>query len=326
MLQSEKTMSAPLRMRTIGRVRHDNRGDTDMSSTSPAAFPAGQTIATPDGLRLHYLDAGTGEPAVFVHGSGPGASGHSNFKHNAPAFVEAGFRTVVVDLPGYGQSSKPADVEYTLDFFVAALRAQLLALELPRCVLVGNSLGGAIALKYALDYPEHVSRLVMMAPGGVEDRETYFRMEGIEKMVSLFTGGHMNHDPMRQLLKLLVHDATLVTDALVDERMAVCKEQPREVLATMKVPNLTERLGEIACPGARLLGHGRPLQSGRRGAQAPAKVPRRALRADQSLRPLGDGGALRLLQPRVPGLPGGYGRSRGVAWPSARCAGQRQDK
>ena len=219
-----------------------------MSSTSPAAFPAGQTIATPDGLRLHYLDAGAGEPVVFIHGSGPGASGHSNFKHNVPAFTAAGFRTVVVDLPGYGQSSKPADVEYTLDFFVAALRAQLLALELPRCVLVGNSLGGAIALKYALDYPEHVSRLVMMAPGGVEDRETYFRMEGIEKMVSLFTGGQMNHDTMRELLKLLVHDATLVTDALVDERMAVCKEQPREVLATMKVPNLTERLGEIACP------------------------------------------------------------------------------
>lgn len=219
-----------------------------MSSTSPAALPAGQTITTPDGLRLHYLDTGTGEPVVFIHGSGPGASGHSNFKHNAPAFAAAGFRAVVVDLPGYGQSSKPADVEYTLDFFVAALRAQLLALELPRCVLVGNSLGGAIALKYALDYPEHVSRLVMMAPGGVEDRETYFRMEGIEKMVSLFTGGHMNPDTMRQLLQLLVHDATLVTDALVDERMAVCKEQPREVLATMQVPNLTGRLGEIACP------------------------------------------------------------------------------
>ncbi|MGO4810757.1 alpha/beta fold hydrolase [Cupriavidus sp. 2MCAB6] len=219
-----------------------------MSSTSPAPFPAGQTITTPDGLRLHCLDAGAGEPVVFIHGSGPGASGHSNFKHNVPAFTAAGFRAVVVDLPGYGQSSKPADVEYTLDFFVAALRAQLLALALPRCVLVGNSLGGAIALKYALDYPEHVSRLVMMAPGGVEDRETYFRMEGIEKMVSLFTGGQMNHDTMRQLLKLLVHDATLVTDALVDERMAVCKEQPREVLATMKVPNLTERLGEIACP------------------------------------------------------------------------------
>ncbi|QRQ84105.1 alpha/beta fold hydrolase [Cupriavidus oxalaticus] len=211
-------------------------------------LPVGRFVTMSGGLRLHCLDAGSGEPVVFIHGSGPGASGHSNFRFNVPAFAAAGFRTVVVDLPGYGLSSKPDDVEYTLDFFVAALREQLVALELPRCVLVGNSLGGAIALKYALDYPEHVSRLVMMAPGGVEERETYFQMEGIQRMVSLFTGGHMNPDTMRQLLQLLVHDASLVTDALVDERMAVCREQPREVLATMSVPNLTARLGEIACP------------------------------------------------------------------------------
>ncbi|MFJ4293778.1 alpha/beta fold hydrolase [Cupriavidus sp. NPDC089707] len=211
-------------------------------------LPVGRFVTTSGGLRLHCLDAGSGEPVVFIHGSGPGASGHSNFRFNVPAFAAAGFRTVVVDLPGYGLSSKPDDVEYTLEFFVAALREQLVALALPRCVLVGNSLGGAIALQYALDYPDHVSRLVMMAPGGVEERETYFQMEGIQRMVSLFTGGHMNPETMRQLLQLLVHDASLVTDALVDERMAVCREQPREVLATMKVPNLTARLGEIGCP------------------------------------------------------------------------------
>ncbi|WP_455288678.1 alpha/beta fold hydrolase [Cupriavidus necator] len=219
-----------------------------MPSSPHPSLPVGSFVTTSAGLLLHCLDTGSGEPVVFIHGSGPGASGHSNFRHNAPAFAAAGFRTVVVDLPGYGLSSKPDDVEYTLDFFVSALREQLLALKLPRCVLVGNSLGGAIALQYALDYPEHVSRLVMMAPGGVEKRETYFQMEGIQRMVSLFTGGHMNPDTMRQLLQLLVHDAGLVTDALVDERMAVCREQPREVLATMKVPNLTARLGEVACP------------------------------------------------------------------------------
>jgi len=250
-------MSARCRQRTIVATI---KGDPTMSAThAPAdlaakpsslhpALPVGRFMTTAAGLRLHCQDIGSGEPVVFIHGSGPGASGHSNFRHNVPAFVEAGFRAVVVDLPGYGLSSKPDDVEYTLDFFVAALREQLLALDLPRCVLIGNSLGGAIALQYALDYPEHVSRLVMMAPGGVEDRETYFEMEGIKRMVSLFTGGHMNADTMKQLLQLLVHDKGLVTEALVDERMAVCREQPREVLATMRVPNLTERLGEIVCP------------------------------------------------------------------------------
>jgi 4,5:9,10-diseco-3-hydroxy-5,9,17-trioxoandrosta-1(10),2-diene-4-oate hydrolase len=212
-------------------------------------LPVGAFVDAPGGLRLHYQDSGgQGEPVVFIHGSGPGASGHSNFKRNAPVFAQAGYRTIVVDLPGYGLSSKPADAEYTLDFFVAALRAQLTAIGVPRCTLVGNSLGGAIAVKYALDYPDHVSRLVTMAPGGVEERETYFAMEGIQQMTSLFTSGQMNHDTMRGLLQLLVHDASLVDDALVDERMAICSQQPVAVLATMRVPNMADRLGELACP------------------------------------------------------------------------------
>ena len=164
-----------------------------------------------------------------------------------PAFAAAGYRAIVVDLPGYGQSSKPSDVAYTLDFFVA-LHAQLTALGIGPAVLLGNSLGGAIALKYALDHPDEVDGLIMMAPGGVEDRDTYFRMEGIQRMVKLFTNRQMNDDTMRELLTLLVHDPAIVTDALVAERMKVCVEQPTEVLSTMSVPNLTDALGDLRTP------------------------------------------------------------------------------
>ncbi|MBN3790386.1 alpha/beta fold hydrolase [Burkholderia sp. Ac-20353] len=216
--------------------------------TTPTTVPGGTFTDVPGGLRLHHFEAGAGRPVVFIHGSGPGASGFSNFKHNYPAFAAAGYRAIVVDLPGYGQSSKPSDVAYTLDFFVGALRAQLDALGVGPAVLLGNSLGGAIALKYALDYPDSVTGLIMMAPGGVEDRDTYFRMEGIQRMVQLFTNRQMNRDTMRELLTLLVHDPALVTDALVDERMKVCVEQPTEVLSTMSVPNLTGALADVRCP------------------------------------------------------------------------------
>lgn len=214
----------------------------------PTAVPSGTFTDAPHGLRLHHFEAGAGRPVVFIHGSGPGASGFSNFKHNYPAFAAAGYRTIVVDLPGYGQSSKPTDVAYTLDFFVTSLRAQLQALDAGPAVLLGNSLGGAIALKYALEFPADVDAMIMMAPGGVEDRETYFRMEGIQRMVQLFTNRQMNRSTMRELLKLLVYDTSLVTDALVDERMKVCVEQPTEVLSTMSVPNLTESLADVRCP------------------------------------------------------------------------------
>jgi 4,5:9,10-diseco-3-hydroxy-5,9,17-trioxoandrosta-1(10),2-diene-4-oate hydrolase len=88
------------------------------------------------GLRLHYLDVGHGPVVVWLHGSGPGASGYSNFRGNYPAFVETGFRNIVLDLPGFGRSDKPADAHYDLDFFVANLNALLKTIGVERCTLL----------------------------------------------------------------------------------------------------------------------------------------------------------------------------------------------
>ncbi|MHC5348802.1 alpha/beta fold hydrolase [Metapseudomonas furukawaii] len=213
------------------------------------ALPQGRFVTLPDGLRLHYLDTGAGEPVVFIHGSGPGASGQSNFKQNYPVFADAGYRAIVPDLPGYGASDKP-ETTYSLDFFVDALRGVLDALDIGRCVLVGNSLGGAIALKLALDAPQRVSRLVLMAPGGLMEKEQYYlQMEGIQKMAAAFAGGELNDaEGMRRLLALQLFDASLISDETVAERVAVVRQQPRCVLGTMQVPNLASRLGELSCP------------------------------------------------------------------------------
>ncbi|MBT8765999.1 alpha/beta fold hydrolase [Metapseudomonas boanensis] len=213
------------------------------------ALPQGRFVTLPDGLRLHYLEAGEGEPVVFIHGSGPGASGHSNFKQNYPVFESAGYRVIVPDLPGYGASDKP-ETAYTLDFFVNALSSLLDALDIQRCVLVGNSLGGAIALKMALDQPKRVSRLVLMAPGGLMEKEQYYlQMEGIQKMGAAFANGELNDAVgMRRLLSLQLFDASLISDETVAERVAVVQQQPRCVLTTMQVPNMAARLGELNCP------------------------------------------------------------------------------
>ncbi|SDH70592.1 alpha/beta fold hydrolase [Pseudomonas panipatensis] len=214
-----------------------------------AALPKGHFVTLNDGLRLHYLDSGAGEPLLFIHGSGPGASGHSNFKQNYPEFAAAGYRVIVPDLPGYGASDKP-ETDYTLDFFVAAVSGLLDALDIPRCTLVGNSLGGAIALKLALDQPQRVARLVLMAPGGLMEKEQYYQqMEGIQQMGAAFANGELNDAAgMRRLLSLQLHDAALISDETVDERVAVVREQPRCVLTRMQVPNLAARLGELSCP------------------------------------------------------------------------------
>ncbi|MFV3307682.1 alpha/beta fold hydrolase [Pseudomonas sp. NY15181] len=214
-----------------------------------AALPQGHFVTLNDGLRLHYLDNGSGAPVLFIHGSGPGASGHSNFKLNYPEFAAAGHRVLVPDLPGYGVSDKP-ETDYTLDFFVDAMFGLLDALDIARCTLVGNSLGGAIAIKMALDQPQRIARLVLMAPGGLMEKEQYYlQMEGIQKMGAAFANGELNDAAgMRRLLSLQLFDASQISDETVNERVAVVLEQPRCVLTRMQVPNLAGRVAELSCP------------------------------------------------------------------------------
>lgn len=216
------------------------------------APPRGETVQVGN-LELHYHDhaasgGGNGRVVVFVHGSGPGASGYSNFKLNVPTFVEAGYRVVVPDLPGFGYSSKPTDIDYTTDFFVAQLVGLLDTLSIDRCTLVGNSLGGAISIRTALDHPARVEKLVLMAPGGVEELETYLAMPAMARMIENFVAGALDRDGLRRMLETLVFDPAHVTDELVDERYAILQQQPPEVLSRMSIPNMEAELSDIKCP------------------------------------------------------------------------------
>lgn len=220
----------------------------DTTHTNDLPLPVGSYATLDNGLTLHYLDIGSGPVVVWLHGSGPGASGFSNFKGNYPAFAQAGYRNIVLDLPGFGRSDKPTDVNYDLDFFVSSLQGFLDKVGIDRCTLLGNSLGGAIALGAALAYPERVEKLVLMAPGGVEERESYFKMPGILRMVEVFAQGPMGVEEMRHVMSLQLFDSSQLDENLLKERVAVAVTQPANLFSTMMVPNMTERLGEIQVP------------------------------------------------------------------------------
>ena len=211
-------------------------------------LPIGHFVTLDSGLRLHFLDEGSGPVVLWLHGSGPGASGFSNFKGNYPQFAASGFRNLVVDLPGFGRSDKPEDAQYNLDFFVSAMSGFLKAVGVKRATLLGNSLGGAIALGMALAEPECVAKLILMAPGGVEDRETYFKMIGIQRMVELYNAGPLGIEHMRRIMSLQLFDSSQLDDKLLAERVAVAVLQPRNLFTTMMVPNMTERLEELRAP------------------------------------------------------------------------------
>jgi len=210
------------------------------------------THRTSSGYDIHIAEAGdpAAPPVVFLHGSGPGASGVSNFRQNIDAFVGAGYRVILPDLVGYGASSKPEGIDYTLQLFTDTIHEALLAHGITRAGLVGNSLGGGIALQLTLDHPDFTQDLVLMAPGCVAPRESYFAMPGIAKMMSNFGGPDFNLAEQRRLIANLLHkDAHgFITDALVEERYAVARTQSKDVLARMRTPDLGPRLGEVTQP------------------------------------------------------------------------------
>ena len=197
---------------------------------------------------ISVAEVGEGPAVVFLHGSGPGASGTSNFRFNIDAFVAAGYRVLLPDLIGYGASSKPSGIDYTLGLFTDTVHEALSAAGVTSAVLVGNSLGGGIAMQMALDHPDFATRLVMMAPGCIEELPVYLAMPGIAKMMGDFTSPDFTEADQRRLVSNLVYDPSVISDALVAERYAVARTQPKDVLARMRTPNLAPRLGELSMP------------------------------------------------------------------------------
>ena len=215
-------------------------------------LPEGHYADCANGRRIHYLDEGpaTGEVVVYLHGSGPGASGYSNFKGNYPSLVAAGYRCIIPDLIGYGFSDKPTDVDHPLSFFVECIRQTLECAGVDRCTVIGNSLGGAVALGLALDDPQRVEKLVLMAPGGLSEMPEYQAMPGMQKVFKVFGSGEpVTPEVMKDLFATgLMHDPKFATDELVAERMQIMQIMNGHVMATMSVPVLTGRLQEIQCP------------------------------------------------------------------------------
>jgi 4,5:9,10-diseco-3-hydroxy-5,9,17-trioxoandrosta-1(10),2-diene-4-oate hydrolase len=218
--------------------------------------PEGRYATLANGYKIHYLEEGRGPAVVFLHGSGNGACGYSNFKGNYPEIARAGHRCILIDLIGFGYSDKPADVEYPLEFFVECVKQALDVIGIERCTLVGNSLGGAIALGLALAHPRTVERLVLMAPGGLNELPDYLAMPGMAAMFALLGSGKPpTPQTMKEFfVKAFVVNPDVVDDQLVAERLELMKLQNPQVMKTMKVPNLTARLPEIKAPTLALWG------------------------------------------------------------------------
>ena len=157
---------------------------------------------------------------VLLHGGGPGASAWSNFGPNLPVFAKR-FRTLMPDQPGFGQSAAPPVEGNYFTFSARALASLLDALGIEKVHLVGNSLGGGTAARFALDYPDRAGRLALMGPGGLSLNVLHpDPTEGVSRLAAFAAPPGPSIEKMAAFLRTLVFNQKLITDELVEERYA----------------------------------------------------------------------------------------------------------
>ena len=198
-------------------------------------FEASSRYAKAGQISLHYHEAGEDHegrpPVVLLHGGGPGAAAWSNFGRNLQVLSRT-FRTLAVDQPGFGLSDKPEVEGNYFGFAADALAGLLDALEIDKVHLVGNSLGGGTAVRFALTYPDRVGRLALMGPGGLSlNLFSPDPTEGIKRLYELSAPPGPSKEKLEAFVRTMVFDQSLVTDDLIEERFRVASDP--ESLAAM---------------------------------------------------------------------------------------------
>ncbi len=150
-----------------------------------------------------FLEAGRGEPVILIHGSGPGVSARANWRFALPALADSG-RILAPELLGFGSTTTTEPVACDVWLWVDQIARFVEGLGIARCSVVGNSLGGAIALGLAVRHPALVERIVTMGTVGVPFPIT----SGLDQVWG-YTPGLAQ---MRHLVGLFTWDTRYATD------------------------------------------------------------------------------------------------------------------
>ncbi|GAB3626617.1 2-hydroxy-6-oxo-6-phenylhexa-2,4-dienoate hydrolase [Pandoraea terrae] len=213
-------------------------------------------------LRIHYNDAGTGgETIVMLHGSGPGASGWANFNRNVEPLVNAGYRVILMDCPGWSKSDPIVCTSSRSELNARVLEGLLDTLGIDRVHILGNSMGGHSAVAFALAHPQRVGKLVLMG-GGTGGPSQFVPMptEGIKLLQGLYRDPTLEN--LRKMLGIFVYDTSTLTEELMQARLdnMLARRDHLENFVKSLAANPKQftdygpRLGEIAAPALVIWG------------------------------------------------------------------------
>ena len=190
-------------------------------------YPFAPNYAEVDGLRLHYVDDGAGDPVVFLHGE---PTWSYLWRKVIPPVREAGFRCIAPDLPGFGRSDKPTDIGwYSYDAHTEAVGALVEQLGLRNITFAVHDWGGPVGLRLAVDHPERVAKLVVLDTG-------------------LFTGRQHMSDAWIAFRDFVARTEDLPIGFLV--KGACARDMPHDVFSAYEAPfpNTASKAGARAFP------------------------------------------------------------------------------
>ncbi|WP_406444369.1 alpha/beta fold hydrolase [Streptomyces sp. NBC_00631] len=186
-------------------------------TTHPEPPVTQESLLDVAGRKIFVAETGKGAPVLLLHGGGPGASGVSNYSRNIAELAKE-HRVIIPDLPGYGRSSKGIDLADPFGALATGIRGVLDQLGLGKAHFVGNSYGGACALRLALDTPDRVDRMVLMGPGGIGTTRA-LPTPGLNSLLGYYTGDGPSRLKLEKFIRnYLVFNAAQVPDSVIDAR------------------------------------------------------------------------------------------------------------
>jgi 2-hydroxy-6-oxonona-2,4-dienedioate hydrolase len=204
-------------------------------------------------LNIHYNDIGDGNNVVvMLHGSGPGATGWANFNRNIDPLIDAGFRVLLINCPGWGKTDTVVCAESRSELNGRVVKAVIDQLGINKTSLLGNSMGGHSAVAFALANPDNVDKLVLMG-GGTGGVSSFVPMptEGIKLIGALYREPTLEN--LKRMMNVFVYDASDLTEDLMQARLTNLLARPDHLENFVKslqahpkqFPDQSARLDEI---------------------------------------------------------------------------------
>jgi len=227
-----------------------------------------------DGIKTFLVSAGSGHPLILIHGASPGASSLVNWKLNIEPLADAGFAVYAYDQPGFGYTENPAD--HSIEYRVRHAKALIEVLKLDQYHIVGNSVGGYIAARLALEDNRGKS-FVTTTSGSLSPAGSAASQSLAQKHAADLREYEPSMDNMRKLTFGTIFNKALVTEELVRERyeMSTGKNYEAQVgrRSAAKQRPVYDELSKLRVKSLLLWGNNDAGVSVERGVELFQRIP-----------------------------------------------------